>query len=67
MKEGVTGLLLESFNAKELANKIEGLAIDVGLRNQMSKNALTFATEHFSYQRLVADVEQLYEKLLKNA
>lgn len=64
---GSTGLLLSSFDPAELAEKIEHLAEDEPYRMQMSKNAHTFAVERFSYQRLVAATEQLYERLLKNA
>jgi glycosyltransferase involved in cell wall biosynthesis len=66
MIDGQSGLILTSFSPEELAEKIERLARDTDQRRQMSKNAHTFASEHFSYQALVKNMDALYQKLLKD-
>lgn len=64
MIHGLTGLLLSSFDPKELAEKIEHLASHPAQRNQMSKNAHTFVREEFCYLALIKNMDNLYKKLL---
>jgi len=62
-----TGLLLSSFDSKELAEKIEYLSTHREKRIQMSKNAHTFAVEQHSYSQLIGRMDNLYQKLLNDA
>lgn len=66
MIDGKTGLLMHSFDPMELAEKIDQLSKDTQQRIQMSKNAHTFAKQHFSYTELIRNMDELYKKLLTN-
>ncbi|MFM7664793.1 MAG: glycosyltransferase [Bacteroidota bacterium] len=66
MIDGKTGLLMHSFDPMELAEKIDFLSKDIEQRIQMSKNAHTFAKQHFSYTELIRNMDEMYKKLLTN-
>ncbi len=61
-----TGLILQGNSSDELSKYLVELHLNKTLRIKMSQNACNFVNEKFSYQRLVADVHQLYTSLLAN-
>jgi glycosyltransferase involved in cell wall biosynthesis len=61
-----TGFILQGHSSEELSKYLVELHLNRDLRIKMSQNACNFVTEKFSYQRLVADVHQLYTSLLVN-
>lgn len=61
-----TGFILQGHSSEELSKYLVELHLNRDLRIKMSQNACNFVTEKFSYQRLVADVDQLYTSLLAN-
>jgi glycosyltransferase involved in cell wall biosynthesis len=61
-----TGFILQGHSSEELSKYLIELHLNRDLRIKMSQNACNFVTEKFSYQRLVADVDQLYTSLLAN-
>jgi glycosyltransferase involved in cell wall biosynthesis len=63
--EGVTGIIT-SLDVQEIADALEKLAGNMGLRDQMGSAARTFTMANFGVNRLVHDHEQLYKKLLAN-
>jgi len=64
VRDKVTGILLETMNPSEMADKIEYLSKQEFLRIQMSKNAHKFASENFTHQQLVNNMERVYQKLI---
>jgi len=61
--DGKTGLLSDQ-NPEMFAKKIKELAINREFRLQMAANGKNFALKNYSYQRLVKEVEELYNNLL---
>lgn len=61
--DGVTGLVT-SIDIQEMANALEKLINDAGLRTQYGIAAQEFTLSHFGVKRLVHDHEELYRKLL---
>lgn len=59
-----TGLLVEDFDSKSIANAMVQLINNPELRAQMGKEGSVYVNAHFSYQRLVADMKRLYKSLL---
>ncbi|MDZ4822690.1 MAG: glycosyltransferase [Flavobacteriales bacterium] len=57
-----TGILLHSFDEAELTDSILNLH-DPALRFQMGQKGCEFVNSKFSWQRLVADMDQLYTEL----
>jgi glycosyltransferase involved in cell wall biosynthesis len=62
-----TGILLDTFNPEELAEKILHLANHPILRAEMSKNAHNFVFDRYNYMRLIAEMENLYQNLMRDA
>lgn len=62
-----TGILLDTFNPEELAEKILHLANQPILRAEMSKNAHNFVFDRYNYMRLIAEMENLYQNLMRDA
>ncbi len=65
VKNGETGLLVESNNPQELANAMQKLIENPELRKKLGKEGQKFMLEKYSYQRFVKDSEELYYKLLR--
>jgi glycosyltransferase involved in cell wall biosynthesis len=61
--DGTTGIVT-GLNVEEIAEALEKLANDRGLRTQMGAAAKDFTLTNFGVQRLVHDHEELYKKLL---
>ncbi len=66
IKSGDTALLCKNNNITEFAEQILKLTENEQLRAEMAKNGWLHVKEKFHYARLVADMENLYRKLLKN-
>jgi glycosyltransferase involved in cell wall biosynthesis len=63
--DGVTGLVT-SMDIQEMADALEKLFNDAGLRTQYGIAAQEFTLSHFGVKRLVHDHEELYKKLLSS-
>ena len=63
--EGETGLLVPARDPEALAQAVLGLLRDPGLRRRMGRAARRRVREHFSIERMVADVEGVYAALLR--
>jgi len=62
--DGERGLLFESGNAADLAEKLARLIRDAGLRRKFGEAAAACARDTFSIQRAVQRMEELYGRLL---
>jgi glycosyltransferase involved in cell wall biosynthesis len=63
--DGVTGIVT-NIDVMELADALEKLAGDVGLRARMGSAAQEFTMANFGVNRLVHDHEELYKRLISN-
>lgn len=64
--EGVTGLLFEAGNAKDLADKIMLLMKDREIRIKIGQNAKKVVFEKFGYERYIKEMEEYYEMVMKS-
>ncbi|RYD57367.1 MAG: glycosyltransferase family 1 protein [Sphingobacteriales bacterium] len=62
---GTTGYVTEPGNEIQLADAITHLVQDEALREQFGKDGRNFVNSRFSYQRLVRDMGEYYNTLLK--
>jgi sugar transferase (PEP-CTERM/EpsH1 system associated) len=60
IRDGKIGLLVDSDDHKDLAQKLALFMEDDSLRKQFGENARKFATEHFSVSKMVEKYEQVY-------
>lgn len=65
--EGETGLLVPAGDPEALAQAVLRLLRDPGLRRRMGRAGRRRVREHFSIERMTADVERMYEALLGGA
>ena len=65
--EGKTGLLVPSEDAKALATAIDSLLKNPRARRQMGQIARGIVRERFAAQRLISDMERLYQELVGKA
>jgi len=63
--DGVTGMIT-SLSVQDIADALEKLVIDKGLRAKLGAAAQNYTSANFSLQRLVGDHEELYKRLLSN-
>jgi len=63
VRDGYSGFL-SSQDAGNYADKLKELIVNKELRNSMAANGKQFALQNYSYQRLVAETEDLYRFLL---
>ena len=63
--DGVTGIIT-SLEVKEIADALEKLANNAGLRATMGVSAEKYTLANFGVKRLVNDHEELYKRLLAN-
>ena len=61
--DGVTGIIT-ALDVKEIADALEKLLADKGLRTEYGDAAQKFTLSHFGVKRLVSDHEELYKKLI---
>lgn len=66
VKPNDTGLLCNTFDAKDFSTLLLQLIENDTLRVGMGKNGWLHVKEKYHYTRLVSDMESLYNKLLKN-
>lgn len=62
--DGKTGLLVRKGDAPAFAKALAGLIADTGFRARLGKEASEFAYSNFSKNRLISDIENLYEELI---
>jgi glycosyltransferase involved in cell wall biosynthesis len=60
-----TGIVTE-LDVQQIADALENLVNDIGLRAQLGKSAQEFTLANFGVQRLVHDHEELYKRLLSS-
>ena len=65
IEDGVTGILFRRNNSKELSSAIIRLAQDEILRKKIGDTARNKVREIYSAKRLVRDIENLYENLIR--
>jgi glycosyltransferase involved in cell wall biosynthesis len=63
--QGITGIIVD-LDVQEIADALEKLANNDGLRAQMGASAQEFTLANFGVARLVNDHEVLYKKLIAN-
>jgi len=63
--DGVTGIIT-SVDVLEMADALEKLAGNIGLRSRMGSAAQEFTMANFGVNRLVHDHEELYKQLIAN-
>ncbi len=63
--DGITGIIT-NVDVIEMADALEKLAGDAGLRTRMGSAALEFTMANFGVNRLVLDHEELYKRLTSN-
>jgi len=61
--DGITGIIT-SLEVEEIADALEKLVTDKGLRAQLGTAAQEFTLSHFGVKRLVSDHEELYKNLI---
>ncbi len=61
--DGVTGIIT-ALEIEEIADALEKLSSDKGLRAKLGSAAQEFTLSHFGVKRLVSDHEELYKKLI---
>ena len=61
--DGVTGFIT-ALDVEQIADALEKLVADKGLRAQYGDAAQKFTLSHFGVKRLVSDHEELYKKLI---
>ena len=61
--DGVTGIVT-ALDVEQIADALEKLVTDKGLRAQYGAAAQEFTLSHFGVKRLVSDHEELYKKLI---
>jgi len=66
VENGVTGILFEPGNVKQLSDAIHDLIFDNDLTASMGAAALVRFNQHFTLAKSLAGYDDLYTKLLKN-
>lgn len=66
VKANDTALLCKNNNSTEFADLVLQLTENEQLRTRMSQNGWANVKEKYHYTRLIADMEKIYSKLLKN-
>jgi len=66
IENGFNGLLSEQKNAQDLANKIVDLLSDEELRQRFADNGLRTVTDKFSWEVVVKQFAQLYERVARS-
>jgi glycosyltransferase involved in cell wall biosynthesis len=66
IRDGDNGLLVPRGDKDALANAIERLFRDPGLRKRLAANGRAFAEEHLSIQHRIADYEQSYLRAMES-
>lgn len=61
VKEGVNGLLVESENEEQLADAVDSLIHDAGLREKLGKNSLSVYENEYSVENGVRQTMEYYE------
>jgi glycosyltransferase involved in cell wall biosynthesis len=64
VNQGVTGLLVEPDDERSFADALEEILLDDALRSHLGRNGSDRIRSDFSLDRLLADVDTLYRRLL---
>jgi glycosyltransferase involved in cell wall biosynthesis len=60
-----TGFLVEKYDIDAIENKLELLCLDDNLRKEMGENGFKKALIHYTEERYVKDIENLYLGLIE--
>ena len=63
--DGVTGLVFEKDNSEDLANKLEMVILDEGLRNSIGKKANEWVIKNHSWEVISKRVTKIYDEILE--
>lgn len=66
VQEGVTGMLVPPQDATALSDALLRLLRGPGLARQMAANGRRLATQDFSFDRLIREIDSLYTELLEH-
>jgi glycosyltransferase involved in cell wall biosynthesis len=66
VQEGVTGVLVPPQDSSALSDALLRLLRDPDLARQMAANGRRLATQDFSFDRLIQEIEALYTELLEH-
>lgn len=64
--DGETGFLVEKYDVNAIAQKLEILCLDANLRKEMGDNGYKKALVHYTEERYVEDIKNLYLDLIQN-
>jgi glycosyltransferase involved in cell wall biosynthesis len=64
-RDGYESILVSPNSPVQIANALEKLHRNIGLRKKLSMNGYLRAQEKFSSQRYIADINTLYRGVLK--
>ncbi len=64
VQENITGLLSDISDTGGFCKNLLRVTEDDQLRNELSRAGISYVVQHFSYQRLVKDMSDLYHELL---
>ena len=67
IQDGKTGLLIPPQDPKALSKALISLLTEEGLTERIARAGHDYVKQSFSFERLVAEIEQLYAGLLKQA
>ena len=67
IQDGATGLLVPPQDSQALASALIRLLSDSDLATRIAQAGHEYVKQNFSFERLVAEMDQLYAKLLKEA
>ena len=64
LKDGETGLLTRPEDPKDLAQKIQRLLDDAGLRQKLGENGRNLVEKNYSWERVAGQMDEIFKKLL---
>jgi glycosyltransferase involved in cell wall biosynthesis len=65
VRDGETGLLVDYGNSKQIAQALQLLTRDAGLRQRLTHNSLTMSRAHYNVSRMIDEYEQTYLSVAK--
>jgi glycosyltransferase involved in cell wall biosynthesis len=65
VKDGITGVLVEPGNPRELAAAMEKLLLDAPLRSRLAESASLDVKSRYDWRQIAAQFEQLYRQVVK--
>ena len=63
VQDGETGYLVDAESPMQIAEKLKLLIEDTDLRDKMGQTAHNYALQHFSQERMVQEMENIFLKV----